>query len=193
MQAIFNIWNESIQLNQFCLNLLNKLAFVPELPLPLMVLTDKVVKAVAGCWLIEGQGEVGLKELLLITFRLFSPSNNLVLSFVHSMGSTISNSVGGTWITLRLCSVFFWVIIAPFVLSFSILLFSLQQFQLPQDIRRQKFLQKMWYKMSSLIYSFNYDTKKMTFSKKLIKVVPMSIQYPSAASIHFPHLKATSV
>lgn len=179
--------------NKFCLHLLNKLAFVPELPLPLMVLTDKVVKAVAGCWLIEGQGEVGLKELLLITFRLFSPSNNLVLSFVHSMGSTISNSVGGTWIVLRLCSVFFWVIIAPFVLSFSILLFSLQQFQLPQDIRRQKFLQKMWYKLSSLIYSFNYDTKKMTFSKKLIKVVPMSIQYPSAASIHFPHLKATSV
>ena len=112
--------------------------FSPVLPLPLMVLTDN---AVGNCWLTEGQGEVGLKELLLITFKLFSPSNNLVLSSVHSfIGSTISSSVGGTWLILRLCSVFL-AKTAPFVLSSPIaLLFSGQQCHLPQEIRRKKFL-----------------------------------------------------
>ena len=151
--------------NQFCLNLLNKLAFVPELPLPLMVLTDN---AVGNCWLTEGQGEVGLKELLLITFKLFSPSNNLVLSSVHSfIGSTISSSVGGTWLILRLCSVFL-AKTAPFVLSSPIaLLFSGQQCQLPQEIRRKKFLKNKWYELSSLMYSFTDDTQKRWLSAKL--------------------------
>ena len=83
---------------------------------------------------------VGLKELLLITFRLFSPSNNLVLSFVLISGSTISSSVGGTWLILRLCSVFL-ATTAPFVLSSQIVLFSGQQCHLPQVIRRKKFLE----------------------------------------------------